>query len=396
MTRFERRAWASLCAGVLLLASGAGCDSAQDSGSDDSSSDGGQAAIKVALEAPLTGEQSSNGMDIYNGAKLAVDEANAEGGVLGRDLELIRADDRADPEVGMRVAEQMVAEGVFAVVGPFNSAVGVENLPTYVDAGVIPMHLVSNRAANRMGFTLEPQDFQVAPVETGAILEYFKAETVAIIYDSQTYTSGIAEEVRASLRAAGVDVVAYESLEPGARSYTDIVREVVSAEPGLLYVSTYFPEGGLVAKAIAQLKSPPTCLMGIGNPDPGFVEVSGLTDARLCSFSGPPPAEDYPGAGEYVDRYRASYDREPGTRGVITYDSVNLLIDAAERVGAWDADRIRDELARTADFDGVTGPVTIDPGTGSRVDVPLAILRVDADGHYTVDPRWAALTDFGG
>lgn len=385
-----------MCAGVLLLAFGAGCGGDPQSGSGGSSSEVAQEPIKIALEAPLTGEQSSNGIDIYNGAKLAVDEANANGGVLGRKLELIRADDQADPEIGLRVARQMVSEDVFAVVGPYNSAVGVENLPIYVDAGVIPMHLVSNRAANRLGFTLEPQDFQVAPVETGAILEYYEAGTVAIIYDPQTYTKGIAEEVRASLEASGVAVVAYEAIEPGADSYADIVREVMSTEPGLLYVSTYFPEGGLVAKAVARLESSPVCLMGIGNPDPGFVEVAGLRDARLCSFSGPPSAEDYPNASGYVARYQASYDREPGTRGVITYDSVNLLIDAAERVGAWDADRIRDELARTAGFDGVTGPVTIDPGTGNRVDVPLAILRLDADGNYTVDPRWAAFTDFGG
>lgn len=392
MSASERRARSVVYAGVLLLSLGAGCGGDGDSGP---SSDEGKPPIKIALEAPLTGDQASNGVDIYNGAKMAVDEANADGGVLGRRLELVRADDQADPDLGVQVAKEMVADGVFAVVGPYNSVVGVENLPIYVDAGVVPIHLISNRATNGMGFTLEPKDFQVAPVEAGAILEFYKAETVAVIYDPQTYTKGIAEEVRAALEAAGTDVVAYESAEPGAGSYTEILREVTSTDPDLLYVSTYFPQGGVIAKGIAELESSPTCLMGIANPDPGFVDVAGLKDARLCSFSGPPWPEDYPQAGGYVDRYRASYDRDPGSRGVIAYDSMNLLIDAAERAGAWDADRIQDELAGTTGFEGVTGSVSIDPDTGNRIDVPLAILELDADGSFTVDPDWAAFTGFG-
>lgn len=400
MSATGRRARWRVCATAVLLVLGAACgsDGGGNGGSDGDSATGGpgaerQPAVEIALEGPLTGDQASNGIDMYNGARLAVDEANAAGGVLGRRLRLLRADDRGDPELGVRVAREMVAEGVFAVVGPYNSVVGVENLAIYVDAGVVPLHLVSNRATNGMGFTLEPKDFQVAPVEAGAIVEFFEAETVAIVYDPQTYTQGIAGEVRAALEAAGAEVVAYESAEPGEDGYTELVREVTSTEPDLLYVSTYFPQGGVIAKEVARLESPPTCLMGIGNPDPGFVDVAGLKDARRCSFSGPPSPADYPGAGDYVERYRAAYDREPGTRGVITYESVNLLVDAVERAGAWDSDRVQEELARTTGFEGITGSVSIDPGTGSRVDVPLAILRLDANG-FTVDPDWADFADF--
>jgi branched-chain amino acid transport system substrate-binding protein len=201
--------------------------------------------------------------------------------------------------------------------------------------------------------------------------------------------------VKAALEAAGADVVAYEVAEPGAASYARTLREATSTNPDLLYVSTYFPQGGVIAKGIAQLGSSPTCLMGIANPDPGFVDVAGLKDARLCSFSGPPWPEDYPHAGGYVSRYRATYDREPGSRGVIAYDSTNLLFDAAKRAGAWDAQRIQDQLARTTAFQGATGSVRIDPDTGNRVDVPLAILRLDANGNFTVDPDWAAFAHFG-
>ncbi len=88
--------------------------------------------MKIALEGPITGDQSSNGIDMLNGAKLAADEANAAGGVLGRRIEVVPADDRGDPETGQQVARRLTAAGVFAVIGPYNSAVGVKNLKTYL------------------------------------------------------------------------------------------------------------------------------------------------------------------------------------------------------------------------------------------------------------------------
>ena len=120
--------------------------------------------VKISLEGPITGDQSSNGVDMLRGAQLAVQETNADGGVMGRRVRLLQADDQADPEVGKHVAHQMVDDGVFAVVGPYNSAVGVENLPIYVKAGVIPIHLTSNSATDGEGFTVQPKDYQIAPV----------------------------------------------------------------------------------------------------------------------------------------------------------------------------------------------------------------------------------------
>ena len=124
-----------------------------------------QDTVKIALEAPITGEQASNGVDMLNGAQLAANEANEAGGIMGKQIEVVPADDEADPETGKLVAQRMVDEGVFAVIGPYNSSVGVENLQTYLDAGVVTIHLTSNEATNGQGFTIQPKDFQTAPTE---------------------------------------------------------------------------------------------------------------------------------------------------------------------------------------------------------------------------------------
>jgi branched-chain amino acid transport system substrate-binding protein len=350
--------------------------------------------IKIALEAPLSGDQSSNGIDMFNGAALAVEEANRGGGVDGKRLELVRADDKADPATGVQVAKQMVSDHVFAVVGPYNSSVGVENLKIYVNAGVIPIHLTSNSATNGEGYTIQPKDYQIAPVNAKAITGFFHANSVGIVYDPSTYTAGIAGQLRTALEHAGVDVVAYERVNTKLHDYATLLAGVERRHPDLLFVSTYYPQGGVIAKDYSKLPHRPTCLMGLANQDPGFVSVAGLDTARLCSFTGVPSAENFPGAKKYVADYRARFGKAPGTWGTFTYDSVKLLIDAVQRAGGWDAGKVRQELTDTRDYTGITGSITIDPKTGNRVNVPVVILKLEPDGIYVVDPKWAAFAGF--
>jgi branched-chain amino acid transport system substrate-binding protein len=381
------RVLGALASAIFVSAVGAGCSSGKGSSSG--------STIKIALEAPLSGDQASNGTDIFNGAKLAVDEANAKGGVSGKTIELVRADDRGEPATGVRVAHQMVDDGVFAVVGPYNSGVGVKNLKIYGDAGVVRMHLTSNSATNGQGYTVQPKDYQIAPVEAKAITGFFHAKSVGIVYDPQTYTAGIATQVKAELERGGAQVVAFEEAKPGGDSYADTLGKIEDSHPDLLYVSTYFPQGGVIAKDLLRLDSSSTCLMGLANQDPGFVDAAGLEAAERCSFSGVPAPEDFPKAAGYVTDYRARFGQDPGTWGPFAYDSVKLLFDAVTRTGGWDEPGVLRELTNTSGYEGVTGSISIDKPTGNRVDVPVVILQLGGDGKYTVDPEWAAFSGFG-
>ncbi len=377
--------WAFAPVLVALLVVAAACS---HSGS------GSALLIKVALEAPITGPQSSNGVDMLRGARFAVQEANAKGGVLGRKIDLIPADDRADPAHGKQVADQMVGAKVFAVIGPYNSGVGVENLPIYVKAGVIPIHLTSNSDTNGEGFTVQPKDYQIAPIEAKAILDLYRARRVAIVYDPSTYTAGIAAQVRAALQQAGVTVLAYEKVDPAIHSYLDQMKKIKSMGPDLFYASTYYPEGAVLAKEIQQIQMHATCFMGLANQDPGFIAEAGLTAAKGCVSSGVPSADLFPGAARYVSDYRAQFHTDPGTWGSFTYDSVNFLLDAVRRAGSWDATRVRPALAGTKDYMGITGSIAIDPKTGNRVSVPVVLLDVNDAGRYAIDRKWAAFAGF--
>jgi branched-chain amino acid transport system substrate-binding protein len=327
-------------------------------------------------------------------AQLAVADANADGGVLGKHIEVVAIDDKADPKIAEQVANDAIDQGIFAVIGPYNSSVGVENLDDYIDANVVVIHLTSNSATNGQGVTVQPKDYQVAPVEAAAITGYFKAKSVAILFDPSTYTEGIASQLRKSLRKDDIAITTYVSVQPDRKKYAGLVKAVVATHPDLIYSSTYYPQGGRIAKALHDSHVGATCLMGLANQDPGFVGVSGPEPARACSFSGVPAPGQFPAAANYVTDYTERFHAQPGTWGTFTYDSVALLFDAVKQVGSWDATAVDAELARTHDYAGLTGSISIDPDTGNRADIPVVILDVDGDGNYAIDPRWADYAGF--
>jgi branched-chain amino acid transport system substrate-binding protein len=351
-------------------------------------------SIKLVVEGPISGDQSATGTDMRNAARLAVDQANAKGGVAGRKIELIEGDDKADPKVGKKVAKRAIDDGAFAVIGPYNSSVGIENLRTYVDAGIVPIHLTSTAATDGLGYTIQPKDYQVAPVEAKAITGYLKARRVAIVYDTSTYTAGIAKQVRDALGRAGAKVVLYESISTAKLDAAAVVKKIEGAKPDLYYASTYFPEGGKIAKEAAARGVKATCLMGLANQDAKFVHAAGLAAAERCYSSGVPSAEQFSRARTYVKDYRNKFHTAPGTWGTFTYDSARMLFSAVRGAGGWNAGRVKAQLSKTTNYAGITGKVDINPKTGNRKVVPVVILDIDKQGRYVVDSKWARFAGF--
>lgn len=348
--------------------------------------------IKIGIEGPMTGDQLVTGIDMWNAATLAADEANANGGVAGKQIELVRLDDAANPETGVAVAHQAVDEGVFAVIGPYNSSVGIENLPIYLEGGVIPIHLTSTAQTDGKGYTVQPKDYQVAPVEGAAITGWLKQDSIAILFDPSEYTRGVAKQLESILKDEDA-TIAYKSKVNADFPAPVLVKNVDTNEAGLAYSSTYFPEGAQIAKAaVGKMKA--ECFMGLANQDQEFIERAGIPASQNCYFSGVPSPDQFPGASDYVKNYGQRFTSPPGTWGPFVYDSLDMLFAAAEAEGSWNADAINELLKDTTDFQGITGPITIDPRTGNRPNVPIVILKVTKDGAFIVNPGWAKWADF--
>lgn len=346
------------------------------------------AAIVIAIEAPLSGPQASNGQDMLRGVQLAVEEANRAGGVLGMPVMLVPADDQADPARALAVAARVKQDGAVAVIGPYNSGVGLVNLPQYTRDRIVPVHLTSSDDTTGQGITVQPKNSQISPPEI-AYIAGLRPTTVALLVDPSAYTSSMAQRMEAGLIARGITPVRL-AITPGRADYTDVVRQALDLQPQVVYVSTYFPEGGLIAKALATEAAGgrnAACFMGLANQDAGFVAAAGIADSRRCVFSGVPEPDQLPSAATYAAAYRARFaGTNPGVWGTFTYDSTKLLFQAMTQARTTSFEAVLAQLRSTTGFAGATGPITIDPITGNRPNVPVRILGVNAAGNFVVMP----------
>src|SRR5205823_4867702 len=160
-------------------------------------------------------------------------------------------------------AKQMVAQHVFGVVGPFNSSVGVKNHPIYRSASVSIVRLTSAGTTQGFGVTTQPMDVQVAPVEAREITQVLHASRVAIVYDTSTYTAGIAGQLRDLLAGAGHPPVAFGSITEGQTDFSGVISAAAASHPDLVYIAAYGAEAGQVARQASQSNVGGGCLVDL-------------------------------------------------------------------------------------------------------------------------------------
>ena len=140
--------------------------------------------LVIAVEGPQSGGQASNGLDQLRGVQLAVRQVNAHGGVLDRLVQIVKADDRGSAARARPVARAVIAKGIGFVIGPYNSSVGLQNLPLYRQSRVLPLWMTSSDDTQGAGITLQPMNSQIAPVES-AYVKQQGAKKVSMLVDDQ-------------------------------------------------------------------------------------------------------------------------------------------------------------------------------------------------------------------
>jgi branched-chain amino acid transport system substrate-binding protein len=338
----------------------------------------------------LTGDQKNIGIGMLDGARLAAEQLNARGGLLGKKVQIVPIDDAADPAVGVKAATAAIKRGLDGVVGPYNSGVGAQTLPLYLAAGIVPIRLTSADATAGLGFTLQPMTSQIAPVAAQALTDWLGAKTVAILYDpTALYTESVSSALKALLEQDSVTVTAYQPIEPGKKSYADVVTSVAAAKPDVIYAATYYPEGGLIAKAMYQQKVASRCVADYGSYDSAFVPTAGTAAAKQCPVVGVPAPSDFDSSARHVAAYRKKFGRAPGTWSPYAYDSVNLLAYGVRHTGGFTAAPLTAELGTVAGWSGWTGYVTLEASTGNRQPATVVVTTTNSKGELHVDRAWA-------
>ena len=322
--------------------------------------------VKLGHVAPMTGPQAHLGKDNEYGARLAVEELNAQGLEIGGatvKFELLAEDDAADPKQGAIVAQKLVDAKVQGVIGHLNSGTTIPASKLYSDAG-IPQ--ISGSATNpkytQQGFKTA---FRVMAndVQQGKALGEFAAKqgvkTVAIVDDRTAYGQGLADEFKKAAAAAGIKVVATEYTNDKATDFKAILTKIKSTKPDLVFFGGMDAQGGPMNKQMKELGIKAKFLGGDGVCTPEFMKLGGeATEGNYCSLPGM-PLEKLAKGPEFKDKFNKKFGTEIQLYAPYVYDAVMVVADSMKRADSVDPAKYLPEVGKTS-YDGVTALIAFD------------------------------------
>jgi len=336
--------------------------------------------VKIGHAAPLTGGIAHLGKDNENGARLALDEANAENIKIGGKpvtFELVAEDDQGDPKVGNTVAQKLADAKVAGVVGHLNSGVSIPASAIYNEAG-IPMVSGSstNPALTEQGFKgvfrVVGRDDQQGPAVANYLLATTKPKTVAVIDDATAYGEGLANEVERTLKEAGVTVLPREKGTDKTADWKAILTKIKGKKPDAVFYGGMDATGGPLLKQARELKIGAVFSFGDGACTDKMAELAGdAAEGLVCSQAGIPVQA---AGAKFLEGYKAKFGIDPILYAPFTYDAAKLLIQAMKKADSTDPAAYLPALA-ASDFNGASGNIQFDE-KGDRKDAEMTIFSM--------------------
>jgi branched-chain amino acid transport system substrate-binding protein len=369
----RRAPWLALLA--LVLACG------PDTGAGDSGAEAGKEPIKVGHFASLTGDTATFGQSTDRGIRMAIEEINARGGVLGRPLELISEDDRSITEEARSAAQKLLQrDQVVALLGEVASSRSLAAAPEAQRAKV-PM--ISPASTNPKVTEVGNYVFRTCFIDPfqGAVMARFAqgelgAKRVAILFDfKQDYSVGLAEFFRNTFKELGGEIVADERYTSGDIEFRAQLTTIRAANPDAVFVPGYYTEVGLIAKQARELGLDVPLLGGDGWDSAKTLEIGGAAVEGYYFSNHYAADSDSPKVRAFVDGYRKQHGEVPDAMAALGYDAAGILADAMERAGGVEGEPLRAALAATRDYDGVTGRISIDDARNARKDA--VVLKIE-------------------
>lgn len=349
--------------------------------------------IKIGLVAPLTGDVKTFGESTRNGFQLAVDEANAAGGINGRKIKVIIADDKNDPtEAANAVSKLINQDQVKLVIGSVSSKCSIP-LSQLCQSGSVVMitptstnpKVTVDDAGRRKDYVfracfIDPFQGQVA---AKFVLDHLQAKTSAILYDvGNDYVKGLAEFYHDNFTAGGGKVVAYESYTKDDADFSAVLTKIKQYQPDILYIPDYYNKVALIVKQARQLGITSTFVGGDGWDSEDMLKIAG--DAIVGGYFTNHYSPDDPRVEvqDWVRKYVARFGSKPDALATLGYDATRLLIAAVAQAGSSEPAAVRDALKNIRDFMSVSGRICFDD-CGNPIKA-AAILRYTKDGQEYV------------
>lgn len=347
-------------ASVLVASLVAGCGSKGDKD------------IKIGMVYELTGNTASYGTSAANGAKLAFKEINASGGVLGKQIQIVSADNKGEPSESANAMSKVISQDkVVAVTGFTVSSCGIaasavaeaNKIPFVAAATVNPKVTFDERTGKVKDYTFRAcfiDSFQ-GTVGANFALNGLKAGKTAIMTDSSSdYSKGLTEIFRSTYVKAGGKIVAEESYLQKDQDYKPILTKIKAQNPELLYIPGYYEDVGKIIKQARELGMSIPVLGADAWDSPVLVEMGGAQPLNNTYFTNFYSIEDKnPVSNAFVEAYKKEYGQTPDSMAAMGYDAAKLLVDAIKRADSTDAKKIKEALTATKNFISVSGEMSL-------------------------------------
>jgi branched-chain amino acid transport system substrate-binding protein len=343
--------------------------------------------IKVGEVDPLSGSVSQFGIGCHRGILLALERINAVGGVLGREVQLVTEDDQSKAGQSAAAVRKLISQDkVVAILGDATSSSTLESAPIAQQAK-IPM--ITPSATNLRVTEVGDFIFRVCLLDDfqGRVLARFareklKAQRIFMLTDvRQDYSVDLGRYFKAAFTDLGGAIAGQQSYLTGDTVFRSQLTSIRAALPDAIFVPGYYSEVALIVKQGRQI--------GLRVP---FIGCGGWANQALVTVGGKAidgcyftnqfsPNDQAPVGKQFVTKYEAKYRSVPDAFGALAYDAASILCDAIRRAGAVGSQEIRDALAKTAGFEGVTGTISLD--AKRNASKPLLIMTIN-QGKFDV------------
>jgi len=351
--------------------------------------------IKIGYFGDLSGQTFNFGRSAYNGVIMAADEINQAGGINGRKIDVVIEDDRGSPEEAARITAKLIDEDkVVAIIAGGTSGISRAAAPK-AQSSHIP--LISPSSTDPAVTQTGDYIFRACFVDSfqGEVMASFAANTLnaqkaAILFDfNSPYGRGLTDFFKLSFTKLGGRIVSEQSYAQGDQDFKGQLSSIRSAEPDIIYIPGYYADVARIAKQARMIGLTQPLLGGDGWDAPELWQLGGdaLNGAYISThYSIDDPA---PVIQTFVESYKQRYQNLlPDAHAALAYDASRLLADAIMRAGTTEGEKLRDALAETRNFEGVTGMISMDADRNAvKPAVVLKLRDLKFIYQETIEPR---------
>lgn len=349
--------------------------------------------IKIGLMCPLTGAYASEGQDMNDIVSLLADEMNANGGLLGKKVQIIVGDDGSDARNSSMAAQRLSTQEVIASIGTYGSA-NTEVTQTIYDESKI-IQIANGSTSVRLSekglkyfFRTCPRDDSQGDVAYKTLLK-LGYKKIAILHDNSSYAKGLADEAMGPLKKNGAEIVFYDALTPKENDYTAILTKMKSANPDVVFFSGYYGEAGLLLRQKMEMGWNVPFVGGDATNNQDLVKIAGKKAAKGFLCLSPPLPQDLMNsqAKAFMAEFTKKYNRAPGSIwSVLAGDGFRVLTAAIESTKSTDPDVLADYMhTKMKDVEGLTGKISFNE-KGDRIGDVYRTYIVDGNGEFILQP----------